>query len=104
VLHFADGKQTAYDQVISSIPLPDLIPLIDGVPKDVVDSAGRLAFPGGANQPWRESIDPSDAAITYFYDEDDFSRVNLMHMFSDKRAAGLRLSRQRYTFRTSTGL
>jgi protoporphyrinogen oxidase len=88
VLHFADGKQIAYDQVISSIPLPDLIPLIDGVPKDVVESAGRLAFTQavlinlGVNR-----SDLSDTAITYFYDEDViFSRVNLPHMFSDKNA------------------
>jgi protoporphyrinogen oxidase len=88
VLHFANGKSIAFDQVISSIPLPDLIPLIDGAPKDVVESAGRLAFTQavlinlGVNR-----SDLSDAAITYFYDEDViFSRVNLPHMFSEKNA------------------
>jgi protoporphyrinogen oxidase len=88
VLRFDNGEQVAYDQVISSIPLPDLIPLIDGAPRDVLESAGRLAFTQaviinlGVNR-----SDLSDTAITYFYDEDIiFSRVNLPHMFSEKNA------------------
>ena len=88
VLYFTNGKQVAYEQVISSIPLPDLIPLIDGAPRDVVDCAGRLAFTQavlinlGVNR-----SDLSSAAITYFYDEDViFSRVNLPHMFCEKNA------------------
>jgi protoporphyrinogen oxidase len=88
VLYFTNGKQAAYEQVISSIPLPDLIPLIDGAPKDVLDCAGRLASTQavlinlGVNR-----ADLSKAAITYFYDEDViFSRVNLPHMFSEKNA------------------
>jgi protoporphyrinogen oxidase len=88
VLRFGSGSQIAYDEVISSIPLPDLIPLIDGAPRDVLDAAGRLAFTQavlinlGINR-----SDLSDTAITYFYDEDViFSRVNLPHMFSEKNA------------------
>jgi protoporphyrinogen oxidase len=88
VLHFANGKQVVYEQVISSIPLPDLIPLIDAAPRHVLDSACRLAFTQavlinlGVNR-----SDLSDTAITYFYDEDViFSRVNLPHMFSEKNA------------------
>jgi protoporphyrinogen oxidase len=88
VLRFDNGKRVAYDQVISSIPLPDLIPLIDGAPRDVLDSAGKLAFTQavlvniGVNR-----SDLSNTAITYFYDEDViFSRVNLPHMFSEKNA------------------
>jgi len=47
------------------------MPLIDGAPRDVVESAGRLAFTQavlvklGVNR-----SDLSDTAITYFYDED----------------------------------
>lgn len=88
VLHFANGERVEYEQVISSIPLPDLIPMIEGVPGEIVDSAGRLAFTQavlinlGINR-----SDLSDTAITYFYDEDViFSRVNLPHMFSGKNA------------------
>jgi protoporphyrinogen oxidase len=88
LLHFDNGTRVAYDQVISSIPLPDLIPLIDGAPGDVLDSAGKLAFTHavlinlGINR-----SDLSNTAITYFYDEDViFSRVNLPHMFSERNA------------------
>jgi protoporphyrinogen oxidase len=88
VLRFDNGKSVAYDQVISSIPLPDLIPLIDEAPGDVLDAAGSLAFTQavlinlGVNR-----SDLSNTAITYFYDEDViFSRVNLPHMFSEKNA------------------
>jgi protoporphyrinogen oxidase len=88
VLRFNNGAQVAYSSVISSIPLPDLIPLIDGTPSDVLEAASRLAFTQavlinlGINR-----SDLSDTAITYFYDEDViFSRVNLPHMFSDKNA------------------
>jgi protoporphyrinogen oxidase len=88
VLHFDNCKRVGYDRVISSIPLPELIPLIDGAPRDVLDSADKLAFTQavlinlGINRP-----DLSDTAITYFYDEDViFSRVNLPHMFAEKNA------------------
>lgn len=88
MLQFANGERVEYEQVISSIPLPDLIPMIEGVPGEIVDSAGRLAFTQavlinlGINR-----SDLSDTAITYFYDEDViFSRVNLPHMFSGKNA------------------
>jgi protoporphyrinogen oxidase len=87
-LQFANGAVVAYEQVISSVPLPDLIPLIKGVPADVVEAARQLA--------WTYALmfnlgidrsDLSDAAITYFYDEDIiFSRVNLPHMFSRHNA------------------
>jgi len=88
VLRFEDGKHVPYEQVISSVPLPDLIPLIDGVPTDVLVAAGKLAFTQavlinlGVNR-----SDLSDSAITYFYDEDViFSRINLPHMFSPNNA------------------
>ena len=34
-LRFADGKVDSYDQVVSSIPLPELVPMIARVPEDV---------------------------------------------------------------------
>jgi protoporphyrinogen oxidase len=88
VLHFANGKRVPYDQVISSIPLPDLIALIDGAPEDVLDSADKLAFTQAVLiNLGVDRSDLSDTAITYFYDEDViFSRVNLPHMFSEKNA------------------
>jgi len=88
VLRFANGKNEPYDKVISSVPLPELIPMIDGVPDDVRKAAGKLAFTTtvlvslGVD---REDI--SETGITYFYDEDViFSRVNLPHMFSPNNA------------------
>jgi protoporphyrinogen oxidase len=84
MLRFSNGEIHPYSAVISSIPLPDLIPKIDGVPNRVVEASRRLAFSTvvlvnvGLG---RENI--SEAATTYFYDEDiAFSRVSLPHMFS----------------------
>jgi protoporphyrinogen oxidase len=88
VLRFEEGKHVPYQNVISSIPLPELIPLIDGASNDVLEAASKLAFTQavlinlGVNR-----SDLSDSAITYFYDEDVvFSRINLPHMFSPNNA------------------
>src|SRR5262249_53482277 len=43
-IRFTNGKDASYDQVISSIPLPDLVPLIARVPGDVREAAKQLAF------------------------------------------------------------
>jgi protoporphyrinogen oxidase len=87
-ISFSNGFGVEYERVISSIPLPDLVPLIAGAPKAILDAAARLAFTQvvlinlGINR-----SDLSDSAITYFYDEDViFSRINLPHMFSSQNA------------------
>jgi len=87
-LHFANGTVVAYSELISSVPLPDLIPLVDGVPPDVLAAAKRLAFTTAALFNFGiDREDLSETAITYFYDEDIvFSRVNLPHMFSPHNA------------------
>jgi protoporphyrinogen oxidase len=87
-VRFANGVVVEYERLISSIPLPDLIPLVQGVPQEVADAAGRLAFTQAVliNLGIGRS-DLSESAITYFYDEDIiFSRVNLPHMFSPNNA------------------
>lgn len=83
-LHFASGAVASYDHVISSIPLPELIPMISGVPDDVLDASQRLACSTciivniGIN---REDI--SDAHWSYFYDRDIFfTRLSFPHMQS----------------------
>ena len=88
ILQFADGDRIAYGTVISSIPLPDLISLISGVPDDVLASSRKLAF----STAWLVNLgvdraDLSDAMVTYFYDDDVLlSRINMPHLFSNQNA------------------
>jgi protoporphyrinogen oxidase len=84
LLRFEGGRQVSADAVISSIPLPELIPLIDGVPDAVSAAAQALSFTSamvvniGVD---REDLSP--AHITYYYDEDVvFPRLNFPHMLS----------------------
>jgi protoporphyrinogen oxidase len=84
LLSFANGAVVAYEQVVSSIPLPELVPLITGTPPDVVEASHRLACTTCVvvNIAVARS-DLTDAHITYFYDEDIFfTRVNYPHMLS----------------------
>ncbi len=83
-LTFADGSRVGYDGVISSIPLPDIVPMIGGTPPDVLEAASRLACSTcvlvniGVDR-----SDLSDAHMTYFYDEDIcFTRLSFPHMLS----------------------
>ena len=83
-LHFGNGVVAGYDHVISSIPLPDLIPMISRVPGDVLEASQRLAWTTcvvvniGLN---RENI--SEAHWSYFYDQAvTFTRLSFPHMLS----------------------
>jgi protoporphyrinogen oxidase len=87
-LTFANGVVTQYDALASSVPLPELVRMIDGVPQDVLDAAKRLACSTvvlvniGVD---REDL--SAAQMTYFYDEDIcFTRIGFPHMLSAKNA------------------
>ena len=87
-LHFANGTVVPYDHVISSIPLPELVPMIVGVPGDVLEASQRLGYTTcvvvtvGINR-----RDISEAHWTYFYDGDYvFTRVSFPHMFSPNNA------------------
>lgn len=79
-----DGRVSRYDGLVSSIPLPDLVPMIAGVPKDVLEASQTLACTsvvlvnlGVARE------DVSGASWTYFYDEEfPFSRVSFPRTFS----------------------
>ena len=42
-LSFSNGFVTHYDALISSVPLPDLVRMIQGTPPDVLDASRRLA-------------------------------------------------------------
>jgi protoporphyrinogen oxidase len=83
-LTFSNGAVAGYDGLVSSVPLPDLIRMMPGVPGDVVEASRRLACSTcvlvnvGVN---RESL--SSAHMTYFYDEDIcFTRLSFPHMLS----------------------
>jgi protoporphyrinogen oxidase len=83
-LHFVNDFRTYYDYLISSIPLPELIPMITDVPEDVLAASRRLACSTcvvvnvGID---RENI--FDNHWAYFYDQDIiFSRLSFPHMFS----------------------
>ena len=89
MLRFANGEEVQYEGLVSSVPLPDLIGMIDGAPPEVVEAVGRLACSTcvlvniGLGRP-----DISRAHITYFYDEDVcFSRLGFPHMLAASNAA-----------------
>jgi protoporphyrinogen oxidase len=83
-LTFRNGARVTYDALVSSIALTDLIPMIVGVPAEVVEAASLLACSSvvlvnvGLSR-----NDLSKAQISYFYDKDViFSRLSFPHMFS----------------------
>src|SRR5207253_8256152 len=83
-LRFANGHTTRYDGVVSSIALPDLLPMIAGAPRDVVEASQKLACSTcvlvniGVDR-----ADLSESQMTYFYDEDIcFTRLSFPHMLS----------------------
>jgi len=83
-LHFANGNSINYDHIVSSIPLPELIPLIKDVPQKVNEAVQKLACSTcviinlGVDR-----ADISPANWSYFYDEDIvFTRLSYPHMQS----------------------
>jgi protoporphyrinogen oxidase len=83
-LQFANGVVESCDQLISSIPLPELIPMIVGTPSDVLEATQKLACTSvvlinlGINR-----SDLIDANWTYFYDKDIiFPRISTPHLQS----------------------
>jgi protoporphyrinogen oxidase len=71
VLTFESGNQALYDHLISSIPLPELIPMIAGAPSAVVAAASQLV--ASTIVMVNVGIDRSDvteATWSYFYDQD----------------------------------
>ena len=83
-LYFSHGEVIPYDHLVSSVPLPDLIPMITGAPKDVLEASQTLACTNlvlvnvGVARP-----DVSTASWLYFYDDDmPFSRISFPRTFS----------------------
>jgi protoporphyrinogen oxidase len=83
-LTFANGVVEPYDGVVSSIPLPELIPMIAGVPAEVVEAAERLACTEAVVVNLGIARDDLiDAHWTYFYDPDILvSRLSTPHLQS----------------------
>jgi protoporphyrinogen oxidase len=84
LVKFANGHESTYDALVSSIALPDLLPMIVGAPRDALEASQRLACSTcvlvnvGVDR-----ADLSDSQITYFYDEDiAFTRLSFPHMLS----------------------
>ena len=95
-IHFSSGLATGYDALVSSIPLPDLVPMMEGVPADVVEASRRLACSTcvlvnlGIGR-----ADISRAHMTYFYDPDIcFTRLSFPHMLAASNAPAERGSIQ----------
>lgn len=87
-LRFANGYATAYGGLVSSVPLPELIPMIADTPRDIVEAAQGLACSTcvlvnvGVDR-----ADLSESHMTYFYDEDIcFTRLSFPHMLSATNA------------------
>jgi len=85
-IRFANGVETDYDRLISSVPLPVLVPMIAGVPDDVREAAALLACTQcmtvnvGVD---REGI--SEHHWTYFYDDDYFfTRLSFPELLSPR--------------------
>ncbi len=85
-VRFANGQTASYDQLVSSIPLPDLIPMVKGAPEKVREAAATLCATtcvtvnvGLA----RDDFTP--ATWTYIYDEDIvFTRLSFPHKMSPR--------------------
>lgn len=87
-LTFANGEIASYDSVVSTIPLPELIKLVQGAPDDVREAAELLSCSQvvlvniGLNRPIE-----TRAQWTYFYDEDIcFARLSYPSSFSPTMA------------------
>ena len=87
-LTFSNGATARYDQLVSSIPLPELLAVITDAPDDVRAAAGRLACSTCVIVTLGiDRADISEWHWTYFYDDDFcFSRISFPSMFSKENA------------------
>lgn len=83
-LTFGNGKTAEYKSLVSSVPLPVLVPLIKDAPKDVLEAASLLSCTKtvlvniGID---REEV--TDQHWTYFYDDEyPFARLSFPYKYS----------------------
>jgi protoporphyrinogen oxidase len=83
-LRFRGGETASYSALVSSMPLPELIPAIAGTPRDVLEAASRLACSELVIVNLVvDRADLIDAHWTYFYDRDIcFARLSTPHLQS----------------------
>jgi protoporphyrinogen oxidase len=83
-LRFRNGEAATYAGLVSSMPLPELIPTIDGTPREVLEAARRLACSELVIVNLVvDRADLIDAHWTYFYDRDIcFARLSTPHLQS----------------------
>jgi len=84
LIYFNNGRTRNYDYLISSVPLPELIPRIEGVPGNVLEACQKLACTSCVMVNLGVSRrDISKAHWTYFYDKEIlFSRLSFPHLMS----------------------
>jgi protoporphyrinogen oxidase len=84
LLHFENGETACYDALVSSVPLPELVPMIVGAPRDILDAAERLACSEAVIVSLGiDRADLVDAHWSYFYDRDVFfTRLSTPHLQS----------------------
>jgi protoporphyrinogen oxidase len=87
-LRFANGAIATYDALVSSIALPELVPMIEGAPRDIVEASQRLACSTCVLvNVGVQRADLSDAHVTYVYDPDiSFTRLSFPHMLAPTNA------------------
>jgi protoporphyrinogen oxidase len=85
---FSNGHVSGYDALISSVPLPELIPMIVGAPHEVVAAVHRLACTTCVVvNVCVNRADLSRGHVTYFYDDDIcFARLGFPHMLAASNA------------------
>lgn len=83
-LRFRNGETAGYGGLVSSVPLPELIPTIAGTPDDVLQAASRLACSELVIVNLVvDRADLIDAHWTYFYDREiSFARLSTPHLQS----------------------
>lgn len=87
-VEFRNGRVVEYGSVVSSIPLPALVPLVEGAPEPVLEAAAALHYTGCVfvNIGIGRELE-TDATWTYIYDEDiSITRLSFPHMFSPEAA------------------
>jgi protoporphyrinogen oxidase len=87
VVSFANGAQEQYEHLISSIPLPELVPMVSGAPDDIIEAASLLTATSMVLV--NVGVDREDVGDTwtYFYDPDIvFTRLSYPSSLSPNMA------------------